>query len=158
MIAVLGLEEAKLNGFEIEQAMTTCRFIRSAVSAGYAFASHQGKVIVAYDRAIHPGPGHVLLDATADITGLVILLDDNDTESVDVPTVDFSNLEIVHVAQPNEFAFVGRVVEKERTAKPYADWIRETVLQHTQPGDDVLLVVHKGLLVHGYIERAEEPE
>jgi hypothetical protein len=78
-------------------------------------------------------------------------------EHVDVPTIDFSNLELFHLDPPSRFRFIRQVVSKRSTARPYADWIKTTVVSKTQPGEDVLVVAHNALLEHEYLPRSENP-
>lgn len=132
----------------------TCRFL-AAAARGCVFVSRKGRSLVAWEVEYEPGPGHVLLDATADITGMTALM--KGMEHVDVPPVNFANLDVLHIDQPKAYRYVSDVVEKARTARPYADWIRETVRANTQPGEDVLLVTHKKMLDHDYLPRAEDP-
>ena len=126
-----------------------------AAARGCAFLSRRDRTLFAYQVDFEPGPGHVLLDATADITGMTVLMDGMD--HVEVPAVDFSNLDLVHVQQPKAFQYVSDVVKKASKARPYAEWIKKTVLDNTAPGDDVLVVAQKGLFDHEYLARAEDP-
>jgi hypothetical protein len=149
----LGLGHVPLN--VLNEIDLTCRFLLASAK-GCSFRSRQGFSLVAYEADFDPGPGHVLLDATADITGMVELM--GGVETVDIENVDFSNLSIVHVRQPKGFENVSEVVKLARLARPYAEWMRHTVLEHTEPGDDVLVVTHKAMLDRGYLEGSENPD
>jgi hypothetical protein len=127
---------------ESEELSLTTRFL-TAAARGCAFLCRMPASFVAYELEFQPGPGHVLLDATADLTGMVSLL--KGTEEVEVPSVDYRNLSITHIEQPKEFSYIPAVVEKAKTARPYAEWIKTTVMENTKAGDDVLVVAHKAL-------------
>jgi hypothetical protein len=132
-------------------------FIKAA-SIGCVFLSRQSpRSFVAYDLQFQVQPGMILLDATADLSGLVTLMPG--TERVDVPQVDFRNLTILHIEQPKEFnRKITDIVDRKVTAQPYADFIRQAVIDNTQPGEKVLVVVHKKLIDHGYIDDAPDPD
>lgn len=132
-------------------------FIRVA-SIGYVFLSRQApRSFVAYDLQFEVQPGMILLDATADISGLTALMPG--AEAMDVPQVDFQNLEIFHVEQPSEFnKKVSEIVDRKVTAQPYAEFIRQTVIDNTSPTDKILVVVHKKLCDHGYVDPSGKPE
>lgn len=133
----------------------TCKFIVAAAKSCVFISRSQYPTLVAYEFEFETGPGHVLLDATADITGMVGMMAGMD--DVDVPTVDFGNLEVFHIEQPRQFKRVDKVVKRQRKAEPYAAWITEQVLANTEPGDDVLVVTHKRMLDLGFLTRAEDP-
>src|SRR4029450_6834445 len=111
-------------------------FLRLA-ARGCCFYSQLDRGFFSYRLDFAPGPGHVLLDATADIAGLVTLNDS--IKEVTVPEVDYSNLTVLHLDQPKEFRRITETTSSASKARPYADWIREVVLANTQPGDDVLV-------------------
>ncbi|EKS30924.1 Uncharacterised protein [Afipia felis] len=46
---------------------------------------------------------------------------------------------------------VNQIIKTAKQAKPYAEWIIETIKQNSKPGEKVLAVVHKGLLDHEYL-------
>jgi hypothetical protein len=47
-----------------------------------------------------------------------------------------------------------RVVKNAKTARPYAEWIKDTIIANTSPGEYALAVVHKTLLDHDYLPKA----
>jgi hypothetical protein len=145
---------AKAEEAQIADLSQTLRFLQAA-SRGCVFLSRRDPLLVAYELEFEPGPGHVLLDATADLTGMIALLPG--TGRLAMPTVDYSPLSIFHVEQPARFRFIPEVVTKARTARPYAEWIKDTVLQFTSAGEDVLLVTHKDLIDHAYLPDAGDP-
>ncbi|MDB5617036.1 hypothetical protein [Tardiphaga sp.] len=151
---------AKYSSSPNEQIKTVFGFAR-ALAHGFAFLSRydaiaNGARFIGYDMNMPPTPGMIILDATADIDGLSLIAKNRSV--VDVPQVDYSNLAITHI-DPEPLRSTGKkkhrklseVVKKAEWAQPYADWIRETVKLHTQPGEQVLVVVHKALLDHEYL-------
>ena len=130
-------------------------FLRAAAD-GCCFYSRIDRVFVAYSLGFRPSPGHVLLDATSDIAGLVSL--SPHVRPVKVPPVSFRNLDTVHVDMPREHRRAKDVCAKASTATAYAAWIREALIANTAPGDDVLLIVHKAMLDHEYVKRADDPD
>ncbi|MGO4712139.1 hypothetical protein [Bradyrhizobium sp. 2TAF24] len=142
-----------------EQTKNVFGFAR-ALANGFAFlgrydAIGNGARFIGYEMKVPPTPGMIILDATADIDGLSLIAKNRNV--VPVPQIDFGNLTITHI-DPTPLR-LGRkkhrkladVITKSTWAQPYADWISETVKLHTQPGEQVLVVVHKGLLDHEYL-------
>ncbi len=145
----LKTSEANRRKKEMQHTMS---FLNSAAS-GCVFMSRQApRSLVSYTLDFKPGPGHVLLDATADLSGMVAFLPG--METVEVPQVSYENLEIVHIDQPSEFKDLKTVTKSARKAKPYGKWILDTVRENTQEGDRVLLVTHKDMIDHEYIPEA----
>jgi hypothetical protein len=73
-----------------------------------AFYARRDKTFWAYEPAVKPGPGTVLLDATADLGPIVSFLP-GVTRS-DPIRVDYSNLEVVHIEMPKSFFNVKRTL------------------------------------------------
>ncbi|MDA9441641.1 hypothetical protein XH98_21650 [Bradyrhizobium sp. CCBAU 51745] len=126
-----------------------------ALAKGFAFLSRydefgKGARFVGYEMNMPLRPGTILLDATADIDGVSLLV--NNRKHVRVPRVDFSNLTITHI-EPDipKGHTVSEIIKHAKLAKPYARWIVDTIRQNSQPGEKVLAVVHKGLLDHEYL-------
>jgi hypothetical protein len=94
----------------------------------------------------------VLLDATADLNGLVAL--NEAIEEVKVPEVSYENLTVLHLQQPKQFKRIAEVTKSAAQARPYAEWMKSIVLANTQPGDDVLVVTHLAMLAHQYLPDA----
>jgi hypothetical protein len=95
-------------------------------------------------------PGTILLDATADIDGVSLIV--KNRRHVRVPRVEFSKLTITHI-EPDlpKGITINEVIKQAKRARPYAEWISKTIRQNSQPGEKVLAVVHKGLLDHEYL-------
>ncbi|MEZ2142648.1 hypothetical protein AAE026_10090 [Bradyrhizobium sp. DN5] len=130
-----------------------------ALAKGFAFLSRydeygKGARFVGYEMNMPLRPGTILLDATADIDGVSLLV--NNRKHVEVPRVDFSKLTITHIEPdiPKGYT-VSEIIKQAKLAKPYARWIMETISQNSQPGERVLAVVHKGLLDHEYLPNAQ---
>jgi hypothetical protein len=126
-----------------------------ALAKGFAFLSRysdsgKGARFVGYEMKMPLAPGTILLDATADIDGMSLLV--KNRQPVAVPSVDFSNLAIGYI-EPElpDGLTVAQVLRQARHARLYASWILETIVQNSQPGELVLAVVHKALLDHEYL-------
>lgn len=141
----------RLIGLSFEKYSAVAKFLRAAADGCVFQANRQegGKAsFVAYQLEMRPMPGTVLLDATADLTGIIPVVDF--MTPTQVPQVDYRNLEVIHVeAETNQR--INQVTRGKATAEPYAAWIKQTVLDHTNPGEEVLVVTHKALLDHGYL-------
>jgi hypothetical protein len=129
-----------------------------AMAKGFAFLSRyddygKGARFVGYEMNMPLRSGTILLDATADIDGISLLV--NNRKHVRVPRVDFSNLTITHIeADIPKGCTVSEIIKQAKRAKPYAKWIVETIGENSKPGEQVLAVVHKGLLDHEYLPDA----
>lgn len=126
-----------------------------ALARGFAFLSRydehgKGARFVGYEMNMPLRPGTILLDATADIDGISLLV--NNRKHVRVPPVDFRNLSIVHIEPdvPKGYT-ISKIVKEAKRARPYAEWIIGTLRQNSAPGENVLAVVHKRMLDHEYL-------
>lgn len=121
-----------------------------ALANGFAFLSRydaagKGARFVGYELTMPLRPGTILLDATADIDGVSLIV--NNREPVEVPRVDFCNLSITHIQAPlPKGSRISNIAKTAKKARPYAEWIRNTIIENSQPGEKVLAVVHKSLL------------
>lgn len=133
-----------------------------ALARGFAFLVRydqlgNGARFVGYDMNMPLTPGTIVLDATANIDGLSLIA--KNRKPVAVPQVDFRNLTITHIDPEPLRSSKGRktlrrvseVTQRADLAQPYGDWILATVMQHTEPGEQVLVTVHKALLDHQYL-------
>ncbi|WIO73368.1 DEAD/DEAH box helicase family protein [Porticoccaceae bacterium LTM1] len=128
----------------LESAMETLKFIQ-ACAEGYVFFSRKTpRTFVAYSPRFKHSAGYVLLDATADVTGMVALMPG--MEEIPVPKVDYSNLSIRHINPPSRFQSIREVTGKLARAKEYCAWMKRVVLDSTIAGEKALLVVHKKLV------------
>lgn len=126
-----------------------------ALANGFAFLARydvhgKGARFVGYEMNMPLRPGMILLDATADIDGVSLLV--TNRLHVRVPRVDFSNLTITHIEPELPKGLrLSEVLSQAKTAKPYADWIKRTIIENSLPQEKVLAVVHRGLLNHEYL-------
>jgi len=126
-----------------------------ALARGCAFLSRydkdsKGGRFVGYELAVSPRPGTILLDATADIDGVSLIAANR--KPVAVPRVDFKNLLITHIDPPDTTArTIKSLLRTAKSARGYAQWIVRTIAENTHSGEEVLAVVHKGLLDHDYL-------
>ncbi len=126
-----------------------------ALAKGFAFLSRydefgKGARFVGYEMNMPLTAGTILLDATADIDGVSLIV--NNRKPVRVPQVNYSNLTITHIEpQVAKGKTVSEVVKQAKYARPYSQWIIETIRQNSQPGEKVLAVAHKALFDHEYL-------
>ena len=119
------------------------RFLK-ACSLGYCFLTRQSpRGFVAYLPTFSPEPNQVILDATADISGLYPLLGGKLAENI--PTVDYCNLNINHIQAPIDFKSINTVMNTRSLAVRYEAWVRQVVMDNTKVGDKVLVVIHKAM-------------
>jgi len=137
-----------------DQVRAVFGFGRS-LARGFAFLSRydelgNGARFVGYEMNMKLRPGTILLDATADIDGMSLLV--GNRKRVRVPKVDFKNLSITHI-EPNisKRSTISEIMKTAKRARPYASWILETIKQNSRSGEKVLVVVHKAMLDHEYI-------
>lgn len=115
-----------------------------ACSLGYCFLTRQSpRGFVAYLPTFNPEPNQVILDATADISGLYPLLGGRLAENI--PAVDYRNLSINHIQAPQDFKSINNVMNTRSLAVRYAAWVRQVVMDNTKAGDKVLVVIHKAM-------------
>ncbi|MEP7216176.1 MAG: hypothetical protein ABI782_07970, partial [Anaerolineaceae bacterium] len=129
-------------------------FIRAAAK-GCAFYTRTEKTFVGYRLLFtNDYPGLVLLDATADLAGLVTL-SQHVAEPKSLP-VDYSPLELFSIYLPAEFRGMTQVMGSKDRAVQYGAWVKATVLANTEPGDDVLVIAHKDPVRLGFIPASED--
>lgn len=147
------LESYSCRGLSVQEKLQlhdTARFLRAS-SDGYCFMSTApDNPFLAFELEFRPHSNFVLLDATVDIHGLIPLLQGGPTFIEPPPPVSYTNLDWVHVVPPKDFQQKKRALLKDVTsAKSYGRWMRECVLDHTKPGDFVLVVSYKDVF-HRY--------
>ena len=129
-------------------------FLRAAALSS-CFYSKNDKAFFAYQLNFKPQPGFLLLDATADINGLLELHPEIGVVK-DVPQVNYANLDIRYARLPKGFARISSIVKDYEKGTKYGRWIKRTVLANTKPGDEVLVVTHKDILGLHFIKPAED--
>ena len=116
-----------------------------AASMGYCFLNRKSpKGFIAYLPQFKAAPNQVLLDATADISEVSLLMGGQLADGL--PKVDYSNLRINHIAQPRKFSNINRVTDSRATSLEYADWIKRVVMENSSEGEQVLVVMHKKMI------------
>ena len=130
-----------------------------ALAQGFAFLSRydrngKGARFIGYELTMPLRPGTVLLDATAAIDGVSLIT--NDRKLVASPQIDFRNLSVTHIEPPIPHkARMNQIVKDASKARPYATWVWDTVLENTDVGERVLVVVHNDLLGLDFLPRIE---
>lgn len=125
-----------------------------AASRGGCFYSRQTRLFTAYKFDFDPGPGHVLLDATADISGLTQLRPD--IAHIPVPTISYKNLDAVMVTIPKRWRRVRDLLTNlpRSEAVEFGDWVRQVIIDCTNPGDDVLMFAKLALYQQDILAKA----
>lgn len=144
-----GVFDAKAEGDKLRSVIGFAQ----SLANGYAFmARFQGKArggrFVGYRLDLPVLPGTLLLDATSDIDGVSQIAPWR--SPVRSPVISFDNLTVTHLAMPSDIVGprekVTEIVKTMRRARPYAEWIKRTVVENTSPGERALVVVHKALI------------
>ena len=140
---------------QAQNAEGVIEFVKAA-SRGCVFYNRKERVFAGY-RLDFDGSfaGYVLLDATADLAGVVTL--NPLVQSADVPQVDYSPLRIAYLKQPVRFRRIDEITKTVETATPYAKWIRDVVVANSEPGEAVLIVSHKAMIGPGYLRGSNDP-
>jgi hypothetical protein len=161
--SLLSILDAGLNGLSFElkakERLKRRRLLDFLIAASKlsCFYSKVDKSFIAYRLDFEPKAGFILLDATADITGLVDLHPDIKLADQCIQ-VDYSNLKVIHGRLPKSFQNIRKVKERHELGTRYGRWIKKTVLANTKAGDDVLVVVHKAVLDLNFVIPANAPE
>jgi hypothetical protein len=115
-----------------------------ALTTTQAFVARSGTDtahFVGYDLRLELCPGMVLLDATADIDGITALCPWRSQVNVQA---SYANLSIVHVP-----CYTRQRLKKHfqlvKNRRAYVDWMKATILAHTEPGQRALVVCKKEL-------------
>ena len=115
-----------------------------ALATGCAFAVKIGQVVqfVGWQRKIKLRPGMILLDATADIDGVSLIVPWR--LHTKTPQGHYGNLEIVHVPQHTKKR-LSEYLKKAANQRAYVDWMVDTIRRHMAPGERGLVVCKKVL-------------
>jgi hypothetical protein len=115
-----------------------------ALTTTQAFVTRSGSDtahFVGYDLRLELCPGMVLLDATADIDGITSLCPWRSQVNVQA---SYAQLSIVHVP-----CYTRQRLKKHfqlvKNRRAYVDWMKATILAHTEPGQRALVVCKKEL-------------
>ncbi|MEO1078528.1 MAG: hypothetical protein AAFY29_03160 [Pseudomonadota bacterium] len=128
-----------------EEFRETIEFIQSA-ARGFAFYARSGKprTFLGYQLKFSPTPNIVIMDATADLHGVLKLMR-SPTAFPPPPEVDYRNLRTVHLEMPEEWEGIRWKERQLGDAREYIDICKQIVLDNTKPGDKCLVVVAKKL-------------
>jgi hypothetical protein len=99
------------------------------------------KKLVAYNDRFKPHPGLIILDATAELDPH--LQSEGDFITHKGPDVDYRNLHIEHLQQPQEFTQISSRNANRAMVASYARWIKRIVKENTQPEEQIFIVVPK---------------
>jgi hypothetical protein len=116
-----------------------------AMASGYGFIARNGGDVphfVGYHNKLELRPGMVLLDATADIDGITQLCPWR--AYTKVPQANYSNLSIVHVKSCTKQR-LSKFLGFAKNRLNFVDWMKETIVANTEPGQRALVVCSKSL-------------
>ena len=123
-------------------------FFLQSTAEGRGFHTRQGnKGFYAYKGTISAEAGTMILDGTADLNKTYSMC--KGMEFVDVPLVDYKNIELIHVTPPPEFKKKLRpeqIMKSAVRARPYMKWLREFVEKETSEKSQILIIAKIDLL------------
>ena len=123
-------------------------FFLQSTAEGRGFHTRQGnKGFYAYKGTISAEAGTMILDGTADLNKTYSMC--KGMEFVDVPLVDYKNIELIHVTPPPEFKNKLRpeqIMKSAVRARPYMKWLREFVEKETSEKSQILIIAKIDLL------------
>ena len=123
-------------------------FFLQCTAEGRGFHTRQGnKGFYAYKGTISAEAGTMILDGTADLNKTYSMC--KGMEFVDVPLVDYKNIELIHVTPPPEFKNKLRpeqIMKSAVRARPYMNWFRAFVEKETSEKSQILIIAKIDLL------------
>ena len=123
-------------------------FFLQSTAEGRGFHTRQGnKGFYAYKGTISAEAGTMILDGTADLNKTYSMC--KGMEFVDVPLVDYKNIELIHVTPPPEFKNKLRpeqIMKSAVRARPYMKWLRDFVEKETPEESQILIIAKIDLL------------
>ena len=129
---ILESNSKQKNDSSYNKLLDTIFFLQSTAE-GRGFHTRQGnKGFYAYKGTISAEAGTMILDGTADLNKTYSMC--KGMEFVDVPLVDYKNIELIHVTPPPEFKKKLRpeqIMKSAVRARPYMKWLREFVEKET---------------------------
>lgn len=124
----------------LDSLINTVSFLKAAARGRVFYSKDRGGAFYAWDSMINPQPRHVLLDGTADLNYLAV---SQNVEVVDDCRPDYRNLTLTHVLPPKEFRDYLKpsngYIDSRTALQPYWAWVKKFMLDHTKPGDHVLV-------------------
>ena len=144
---ILESNSKQKNDSSYNKLLDTIFFLQSTAE-GRGFHTRQGnKGFYAYKGTISAEAGTMILDGTADLNKTYSMC--KGMEFVDVPLVDYKNIELIHVTPPPEFKKKLRpeqIMKSAVRARPYMKWLREFVEKETPEESQILIIAKIDLL------------
>jgi hypothetical protein len=144
---ILESNSKQKNDSSYNKLLETIFFLQSTAE-GRGFHTRQGnKGFYAYKGTISAEAGTMILDGTADLNKTYSMC--KGMEFVDVPLVDYKNIELIHVTPPPEFKKKLRpeqIMKSAVRARPYMKWLREFVEKETSEKSQILIIAKIDLL------------
>ena len=144
---ILESNSKQKNDSSYNKLLETIFFLQSTAE-GRGFHTRQGeKCFYAYKGTISAEAGTMILDGTADLNKTYSMC--KGMEFVDVPLVDYKNIELIHVTPPPEFKKKLRpeqIMKSAVRARPYMKWLREFVEKETSEKSQILIIAKIDLL------------
>lgn len=124
-----------------------------AAAKGCAFFDYSHRLFFTYEYRLDVGPGHVCMDGTADLSWLIHL--SGDAEEIRGPAIDYSPLKAEYIPLPEKFRYFHEVQKSNRLLDEMGAWLRATVIENTEGGDEVLIVCRNALRKQSMTLRSE---
>ena len=144
---ILESNSKQKNDSSYNKLLDTIFFLQSTAE-GRGFHTRQGeKCFYAYKGTISAEAGTMILDGTADLNKTYSMC--KGMEFVDVPLVDYKNIELIHVTPPPEFKKKLRpeqIMKSAVRARPYMKWLRDFVEKGTPEESQILIIAKIDLL------------
>ncbi|NCC26320.1 MAG: hypothetical protein EOM25_14170 [Deltaproteobacteria bacterium] len=125
----------------------TVEFLKAAITGRFFYSRTTDSAFHAYQRALPAQPNTVILDGTADLNQMYVI--GGNVSFVTGMTPDYSKVQVNHVTPPPQF--IGKMRPKEiignaYKTRDYLTWLKQFVVAHTEPGEEVLVYGKKDLL------------
>lgn len=127
-----------------------------AAAQGQVFYSRGGQhhYFYGYQRYLDTSyPGYVVLDATADIHAVLML--DPGVQIHPGKRLHYGQLKPYAIFHPEEFKDMRKLTDAG--TRRYSHWIRDTVINNTQPGEEILVIAHKKVLEMELFAGSKDP-
>lgn len=125
---------------EYHERYANIRQFVEAAETDYVFYSRKSQAFVGYSLKFKPTQSFVLLDATADITGMTALIPGMD--HVEVPKINYQNLSITQFDIPKAWAYANKALKPASQAREYIKWMKQVIKENTGEGDKILVVTN----------------
>jgi hypothetical protein len=137
-----------------DEAMATVFGFGRALATGYAFLSRAqaGRSVetryVGYEHSLRCDPGTVLLDATADLSGMTQLCPWRVPR--DIPQARYDRLTVI-AEKPYPVRRLDLLFKKAQGRREYTDWMIATIKRHAHPGQPTLIVCKLDLINNEHV-------